>query len=82
MLDAIEKCRKACGGHGYLCASGLPELFAAYIPSCTYEGDNTLLFIQVGKFLVKTILNMKTSLRPQGTTQYLADLDLLTKKKL
>lgn len=78
--DAIEKCRKACGGHGYLCASGLPELFAAYIPSCTYEGDNTLLFIQVGKFLVKTILNMKTSLRPQGTTQYLADLDLLTKK--
>ncbi|KAH9330201.1 hypothetical protein KI387_002309, partial [Taxus chinensis] len=44
--DAIEKCRKACGGHGYLCSSGLPELFAAYIPACTYEGDNTLLFIQ------------------------------------
>ncbi|GLJ17127.1 hypothetical protein SUGI_0296380 [Cryptomeria japonica] len=78
--DAIEKCRKACGGHGYLCSSGLPELFAAYIPACTYEGDNTILFKQVGKFLVKTMLNMNRRLRPQGTTEYLADIHLHTTK--
>lgn len=78
--EAIEKCRKACGGHGYLCSSGLPELFAAYIPACTYEGDNTLLYKQVGKFLVKTIFNMNMRLRPQGTTGYLADIDLHTTK--
>jgi hypothetical protein len=45
--DAIEECRKLCGGHGYLCASGLPELFAVYVPACTYEGDNVVLLLQV-----------------------------------
>ncbi|XP_052307517.1 peroxisomal acyl-coenzyme A oxidase 1-like isoform X2 [Populus trichocarpa] len=44
--DAIEECRKLCGGHGYLCASGLPELFAVYVPACTYEGDNVVLLLQ------------------------------------
>ncbi|XXG75815.1 hypothetical protein AAC387_Pa08g0307 [Persea americana] len=53
--DGIEECRKLCGGHGYLCSSGLPELFAVYVPDCTYEGDNTILLLQVARFLVKTI---------------------------
>lgn len=47
MQDGIEECRKLCGGHGYLCSSGLPELFAVYVPACTYEGDNTVLLLQV-----------------------------------
>jgi acyl-CoA oxidase len=47
MQDGIEECRKLCGGHGYLCASGLPELYAVYVPACTYEGDNTILLLQV-----------------------------------
>jgi acyl-CoA oxidase len=45
--DAIEECRKLCGGHGYLNSSGLPELFAVYVPACTYEGDNVVLLLQV-----------------------------------
>ncbi|KAG5564810.1 hypothetical protein RHGRI_000870 [Rhododendron griersonianum] len=45
--DGIEECRKLCGGHGYLCSSGLPELFAVYVPACTYEGENTVLLLQV-----------------------------------
>ncbi|EPS60529.1 hypothetical protein M569_14274, partial [Genlisea aurea] len=45
--DGIEECRKLCGGHGYLCSSGLPELFAVYVPACTYEGDNVVLLLQV-----------------------------------
>ena len=43
----IEECRKLCGGHGYLNSSGLPELFAVYVPACTYEGDNVVLLLQV-----------------------------------
>ncbi|KAL2542380.1 Peroxisomal acyl-coenzyme A oxidase 1 [Abeliophyllum distichum] len=46
--DGIEECRKLCGGHGYLCSSGLPELFAVYVPACTYEGDNIVLLLQSG----------------------------------
>lgn len=67
--DGIEECRKLCGGHGYLCASGLPELFAAYVPACTYEGDNTVLMLQVARYLVKTYVVSV----PGGTAVYLHD---------
>jgi len=45
--DGIEDCRKLCGGHGYLCSSGIPELLAVYVPACTFEGDNTVLLLQL-----------------------------------
>jgi hypothetical protein len=52
MQDGIEECRKLCGGHGYLNSSGLPELFAIYVPACTYEGDNVVLLLQVSMLLL------------------------------
>ncbi|KAL8091253.1 peroxisomal acyl-coenzyme A oxidase 1 [Apium graveolens] len=69
--DAIEECRKLCGGHGYLCSSGLPELFAVYIPACTYEGDNVVLLLQVARHLVKTVSQLGSGIHPVGTTAYL-----------
>ncbi|XP_039122296.1 peroxisomal acyl-coenzyme A oxidase 1-like [Dioscorea cayenensis subsp. rotundata] len=68
--DGIEECRKLCGGHGYLCSSGLPELFAVYVPSCTYEGDNVVLLLQVARFLVKTVSQLASGKEPVGTTAY------------
>eukprot|EP01120_Amphizonella_sp_Union-15-10_P016186 TRINITY_DN8453_c0_g1_i1.p1 TRINITY_DN8453_c0_g1~~TRINITY_DN8453_c0_g1_i1.p1 ORF type:complete len:652 (-),score=118.79 TRINITY_DN8453_c0_g1_i1:70-2025(-) len=53
--DGIEECRKACGGHGYLQASGLPLLFADYVPACTYEGDNYLMMQQTARYLLKSV---------------------------
>ncbi|KAL1805968.1 hypothetical protein ACET3Z_029036 [Daucus carota] len=69
--DAIEECRKLCGGHGYLCSSGLPELFAMYVPACTYEGDNVVLLLQVARFLVKTVSQLGSGKQPVGTTAYM-----------
>ncbi|KAF5759747.1 putative acyl-CoA oxidase, acyl-CoA dehydrogenase/oxidase and middle domain superfamily [Helianthus annuus] len=68
--DGIEECRKLCGGHGYLVSSGLPELFAVYIPACTYEGDNVVLLLQVARFLVKTVSELGYK-KPVGTTAYM-----------
>ncbi|KAJ9556111.1 hypothetical protein OSB04_010725 [Centaurea solstitialis] len=68
--DGIEECRKLCGGHGYLVSSGLPELFAVYIPACTYEGDNVVLLLQVARFLVKTVSELGYK-QPVGTTAYM-----------
>ncbi|MCO5569524.1 hypothetical protein L7F22_023238 [Adiantum nelumboides] len=72
--DGIEECRKLCGGHGYLCASGLPELYAAYVPACTYEGDNVVLLLQVARFLMKTLSLLGAGKKPSGTAAYLANV--------
>ncbi|CAH9120055.1 unnamed protein product [Cuscuta europaea] len=69
--DGIEECRKLCGGHGYLCSSGLPELFAVYVPACTYEGDNTVLLLQVARVLVKTVSQLGSGKPPVGTIAYM-----------
>ncbi|KAK5803836.1 hypothetical protein PVK06_031485 [Gossypium arboreum] len=69
--DAIEECRKLCGGHGYLSNNGLPELFAVYIPTCTYEGDNVVLLLQVARFLMKTVSQLGSGKKPVGTTAYM-----------
>ncbi|MBA0768805.1 hypothetical protein Gotri_017585 [Gossypium trilobum] len=69
--DAIEECRKLCGGHGYLSSSGLPELFAVYVPACTYEGDNVVLLLQVARFLMKTVSQLGSGKKPVGTIAYM-----------
>lgn len=53
--DGIEDCRKACGGHGFLMCSGLPELFTTYLQNPTVEGDNQMLPQQVAKVLLKLV---------------------------
>ncbi|KAG5541599.1 hypothetical protein RHGRI_021433 [Rhododendron griersonianum] len=78
--DGIEECRKLCGGHGYLCSSGLPELFAVYVPACTYEGDNTVLLLQVARFLMKTVSQLGSRLsskKPVGTIAYMTRVEHL-----
>ncbi|XP_052738739.1 probable peroxisomal acyl-coenzyme A oxidase 1 [Bicyclus anynana] len=50
----IEKCRLACGGHGYMLSSSLPLLYGVSTATVTYEGENTVLLLQVARSLVKT----------------------------
>ena len=51
--STIETCRRATGGHGYLLMSGLPRLYAATVAACTYEGENTVLYLQTARYLLK-----------------------------
>lgn len=55
-----EVCRKACGGHGYSLLSGLPSLYTKLSASCTYEGENTVLFLQTARFLIKCFAAAQT----------------------
>jgi acyl-CoA oxidase len=59
--DGIEECRKACGGHGFLSSSGLPELFTTYLQSPTVEGDNHMLPQQVIRVLLKLVRAVQTN---------------------
>ncbi|XP_032179694.1 peroxisomal acyl-coenzyme A oxidase 2 isoform X2 [Mustela erminea] len=65
-FQGSELCRRACGGHGYSKLSGLPSLVTRVTASCTYEGDNTVLYLQTARFLVKNYL--QTQAIP-GSTQ-------------
>jgi acyl-CoA oxidase len=65
--DGIEECRKACGGHGFLACSGLPELMTTYLGNPTVEGDNHMLPQQVMKVLLKLVQTVQDN---KGVDQY------------
>ncbi|KAI9253672.1 acyl-CoA dehydrogenase/oxidase C-terminal [Helicostylum pulchrum] len=73
--DGMEECRKAMGGHGYSIFSGVSELFATFVPSNTYEGDNFVLAQQVARFLLKQLQNVVQGKEITSTTaEYLNTL--------
>ncbi|ORX45296.1 acyl-CoA oxidase [Hesseltinella vesiculosa] len=57
-VDAIEDCRRACGGHGYSLFSGLGQFYQDYLPNVTWEGDNYILTQQTARYLLKTYRNV------------------------
>ncbi|XP_023236077.1 peroxisomal acyl-coenzyme A oxidase 1-like [Centruroides sculpturatus] len=65
----IETCRLACGGHGYLLISGLPRLYSLTVAACTYEGENTVLYLQTARFLLKCL--KQGNLSPDSNFNYL-----------
>uniref|UniRef100_H3C704 Acyl-CoA oxidase 1, palmitoyl n=1 Tax=Tetraodon nigroviridis TaxID=99883 RepID=H3C704_TETNG len=50
---AIEVCRMSCGGHGYSRSSALPDIYVEFTPTCTYEGENTVMMLQTASLLLK-----------------------------
>uniref|UniRef100_A0A1I8PT59 Acyl-coenzyme A oxidase n=1 Tax=Stomoxys calcitrans TaxID=35570 RepID=A0A1I8PT59_STOCA len=52
--SGVERLRLACGGHGYLASSNMSNLYTTTTAGCTYEGENTVLLLQVGRFLMKS----------------------------
>ncbi|OCT60695.1 hypothetical protein XELAEV_18046716mg [Xenopus laevis] len=70
----IEECRMACGGHGYSRSSGIPDIYVTFTPSCTYEGENTVMMLQTARFLVKSYIAVLAGKQLDGTVSYLNDV--------
>ncbi|KRT79485.1 hypothetical protein AMK59_7150, partial [Oryctes borbonicus] len=51
--EGVEICRLACGGHGYMSCSTLPITYGLVTAMITYEGENTVLYLQTARFLMK-----------------------------
>ncbi|KAF7249055.1 Peroxisomal acyl-coenzyme A oxidase 1 [Varanus komodoensis] len=64
----------ACGGHGYSRCSGLPDIYVNFTPSCTYEGENTVMMLQTARFLVKSYTQVSAGQLVSGMMSYLNDL--------
>ncbi|XP_075946949.1 peroxisomal acyl-coenzyme A oxidase 1-like [Anarhichas minor] len=69
--SAIEVCRMSCGGHGYSCSSALPDIYVTFTPTCTYEGENTVMMLQTARFLVKSYRQAKAGQQLSGIVSYL-----------
>ena len=74
--DAIQECREACGGHGYLRSAGIGQLRNDHDANNTYEGDNNVLLQQASNWLVSIWSNPKREeIRgPLGSLSFLKDV--------
>ena len=71
-VATIQACREACGGAGYLHASGLPALMTGTEVFTTFEGDNTVLLQLVAKNLLTGYRDQVGELDPLGLASFLA----------
>ncbi|MDQ3037785.1 MAG: acyl-CoA dehydrogenase family protein, partial [Myxococcota bacterium] len=51
-VDAVQQCREACGGQGYLAVNRIPDLRVDVEIFTTFEGDNIVLLQLVAKSLL------------------------------
>ncbi|XP_046594937.1 probable peroxisomal acyl-coenzyme A oxidase 1 isoform X2 [Neodiprion lecontei] len=70
----IEVVRLSCGGHGYMSASNLPATYGLVTAACTYEGENTVLFLQTARYLVKAWRQAISGQDLPPTVKYLTQL--------
>ena len=70
-LYDMEICRQACGGHGFSAYAGINTIFNAYSPNVTLEGDNTVMALQVARYLVKCAQYTFKGGKLPGSVEYL-----------
>lgn len=82
--DAIQECREACGGHGYLKSAGIGDLRNDNDANCTYEGENNTLIQQASNWLIglrRNKANFSNS-SPMESVAFLSDMDNILQSKL
>ncbi|XP_042211127.1 peroxisomal acyl-coenzyme A oxidase 1-like isoform X2 [Homarus americanus] len=70
--SGIETCRLACGGHGYLSSSNLPRIYTTTTAAITYEGENTVMWLQVARYLIKSYREARQGLALHHSVSYLS----------
>lgn len=79
-LSTIEACRQACGGHGYSAYTGLAGMYQDFAVQCTWEGDNTILTLQLGRYLIGSYREAIKGKKLSPGVGYLNKLDQLIGK--
>ena len=81
--DSIANLIKACGGHGYSHYSGLPHILVEEFPNQILEGENTVLLMQVSRYLVKCWFSVQrqNTKKITGFFRFLVDIESLIQYK-
>ncbi|XP_055712860.1 peroxisomal acyl-coenzyme A oxidase 3-like isoform X2 [Phlebotomus papatasi] len=82
--DAIQECREACGGHGYLKLARLGDLRGDNDANCTYEGENNVLVQQASNWLLsvrKQGWEAFKQVSPLNSASFLADFETIISYK-
>lgn len=81
-LEIIETCRQACGGQGYSSYAGLASMFQDFAVQCTWEGDNTVMTLQLGRYLISCARDrlQKNKKLPAGVAYLNALPDVLKRR--
>lgn len=69
----IDECRQACGGHGYSGYNGFGQGYADWVVQCTWEGDNNVLCLSMGRGLVQSALQILSGKHVGASIQYVGD---------
>lgn len=77
----MEQLRLSCGGHGYMDASNLPATYGLVTAACTYEGENTVLYLQTARYLVKACRQAMGGEALPPTVKYLNALNTPQKQR-
>ena len=72
-MKGAEDARRCCGGAGYLNSSGLPRIHGSLSAGPTFEGENHVLYLQVARYLVKSVRALKRGDGLSGSAAYLMD---------
>lgn len=66
VYDGMDILRKSCGGHGFSHYSGLPNLLSEFASNMTLEGENTILYLQIARYLLKNYKYAMTQKKSVG----------------
>lgn len=69
----VQTARECCGGQGYLTANRLPQIKADTDVFTTFEGDNTVLMLQVAKGLLSEFQQELQDMNFFGLAQFIAE---------
>ncbi|CAL4062320.1 unnamed protein product, partial [Meganyctiphanes norvegica] len=67
----VDIMRLGCGGHGYLSSSNLPRIYGTQAAAQTYEGENTVMWLQVARYLIKSYREARKGRKLHHSVAYL-----------
>ncbi|KAL0901881.1 hypothetical protein ABMA27_007036 [Loxostege sticticalis] len=71
----VERCRMACGGHGYMMSSNFPVIYGVVAAGITVEGEYTVLLLQTARYLIKAWEQAKEGKVMTPTVSYMVNFN-------